>query len=169
MKIYRIETIGSDLSLSDARDLAEKCDGNIMPMQGHADSWKSDAKYSVTVRGEFLREHHIDGKTLARLLPSWAKVKPIKGIGAKVTAFYAENDKVVTDHSICVGSDDWLIAQDDPHRAAHYHLFQKYGMYADEFDEPRADFDWRKSEFEKSKQDFHRNFRASGASVLPKS
>ena len=134
MKIYRIETIGSDLSLSDARDLAEKCDGNIMPMQGHADSWKSDAKYSVTVRGEFLREHHIDGKTLARLLPSWAKVKPIKGIGAKVTAFYAENNKVVCDKSgPVVGSDDWLIAQDDPFRAAHLHLFDKYGMYAEEF------------------------------------
>jgi len=84
-------------------------------------------------RCEFLRDHHIDGKTLARLLPSWAKPKKPKSIGHLVSAFYAENDKVVTDHSICVGSDDWLIAQDDPFRAAHLHLFDKYGMYAEEF------------------------------------
>lgn len=89
--------------------------------------------YTVTRRCEFLREEVLDGKTLARLLPSWAKPKKPKSIGHLVSAFYAENEKVVTDMSICVGSDDWLIAQDDPHRAAHYHLFQKYGMYADEF------------------------------------
>ena len=75
------------------------------------------------VRGEFLRDHHIDGKTLAKLLPSWAKFKKPANLGPKVTAFYAENDKVVTRlhrSGFIVGSDEfyeWQETQPDPFRS----------------------------------------------------
>ena len=148
LKIYRTRVIASGLtgeqvtflrrldpSLGFVPDGTTYVRGKVSRYSWGVDQrWVMVPSYALTRRVEFLRDHHIDGKTLARLLPAWAKVKPIKGIGAKVTEFYAENDKVVTDMSVCVGSDDWLIAQDDPFRAAHLHLFEKYGMYAEEFD-----------------------------------
>jgi len=78
-------------------------------------------RVEVSFRGAFLRDHHIDGKTLARLLPSWAKHKPIKSIGPQIKAFYAKNDKVICDRSgPVVGSDEWhewQETQPDPFRA----------------------------------------------------
>lgn len=85
--------------------------------------WRKVQGYCLTRRVEFSHDHYIDGKTLARLLPAWAKFKKPANIGPKVTAFYAENDKVITrlHHSgFIVGSDeyhDWTETQPDPFRA----------------------------------------------------
>ena len=73
-------------------------------------------------------------RNLMRLLPAWAKVTPSRGIGDKVAAFYRQNEQVVTDMSIVVGTEEWRLTQEDPFRAAHLHLFEKYGWYADEFE-----------------------------------
>lgn len=154
LKIYRLQTLWPCLTLEAARFKATLQPGaKIEPLEPPK---YGPQFYRLTIRREFLREHHIDGKTLARLLPAWAKPKKPKSIGHLVSAFYAENSKVVTDYSVVVGSDEWLIAQDDPHRAAHYHLFQKYGMYADEFPEGPEPFDWRKDELEKSRRDMQK-------------
>lgn len=132
MKIYRTHTIWQGVTLEVAQ-FKQTLHPDYRISQEEKTKY-SDQTYCLKKRCEFLRDHHIDGKTLAKLLPARAKVKfPAVTMGKKVTAFYAENDKVVTDTSICVGSDDWLIAQDDPFRAAHLHLFYKYGMYAEEF------------------------------------
>lgn len=121
MKIYRLQTIWPALSLDVAQFKVTLHPGSHV--QQVTFQQYGPNLYAVVRRAEFLREHHIDGKTLARLLPSWAKHKKLPNIGAKVTAFYAENDKVVTrlHHSgFVVGSDDyadWLETQPDPFRS----------------------------------------------------
>ncbi len=104
LKIYRTRVIASGLTGEQVNHLRRLVpslgfveDGTVLVRGkvsryswGIDQRWESVPAYALTRRVEFLRDHHIDGKTLARLLPAWAKVKPIKGIGAKVTAFYAE-------------------------------------------------------------------------------
>jgi len=84
-------------------------------------NWRTVQGYCLTRRVEYSHEHHIDGKTLARLLPAWAKAKNPPNIGAKVTAFYAANNKVICDRSgPVVGSDEWHELQEtlpDPFRS----------------------------------------------------
>lgn len=82
------------------------------------------AAYALTRRTEFSHDHEISGKTLLKMLPAWAKPDfGPKNIGAKVAAFYAENDKVITrlHHSgFVVGSEDyydWQETQPDPFRS----------------------------------------------------
>lgn len=92
--------------------------------------------YRVTIRGKLLRKTTFEGEVLKKLLPNWARVKRPPTMGKKVTAFYAENDKVVTNYSLpTIGSSEWLKNEQraDPFRAGHRYLFEKYGKYAEEF------------------------------------
>ena len=125
MKIYRLQTIWPCLLLSTAQFKVTLHPGSrIEPLPG-------SYCFRVVIRREFLRDHHIDGKTLARLLPAWAKAKKLPSMGAKVTAFYAENDKVICDRSaLVVGSDEWHELQEtlpDPFRATRRYMAEKYG------------------------------------------
>ena len=151
MKIYRTVIVASGLTGEQVERMRSRCSGLGFEPCGTASirgrysphtyraggyqQWESVPTYSLTRRAEFLHDHTIDGKTLARLLPAWAKPKRITSIGPKVTEFYRLNAQVVTDMSgPWVGTEEWRELQDDPHRAAHLYLFEKYGMYSDEFE-----------------------------------
>lgn len=130
MKIYQVETLSECASKREV----EWFKATYPTCYAYAikDSFgKFTGDYRVTMRGEFIREHHIDGKTLARLLPAWAKPKKLPSMGAKVTAFYAENNKVICDRSaLVVGSDEWHELQEtlpDPFRATRRYMAEKYG------------------------------------------
>ena len=120
MKIYRTETICADAKhLIIAEDIAANC-GGYVSIVGEG----LNRKYAVLIRREFLREWHVEGKALLKLLPAWAKHHVPRNIGVKVTEFYALNEKVVTrlHHSgFVVGSPefhDWQETQPDPFRSA---------------------------------------------------
>lgn len=122
MKVYRVNIICADAkSRAIAESMCAEKPGCYIPL--------TDSKtWQVAERGEFLRDWHLDGKALLRLLPAWAKCKNPPSIGAKVTAFYAVNSKVVTGihQSGCiVGSEgyyDWLETQPNPFRGTDEYL-----------------------------------------------
>ena len=126
MKIYRVETIETDCSALGAREAIRANPGAIAwPVNGYVASHGLKPRYCVTIRRELLREESIEGKTLARMLPAWAKVKfPPLTFGPKVTAFYAINRQVITVMHECghpVGSaefHDWQAEQPDCFRSA---------------------------------------------------
>ena len=129
MKIYRLQTIWPCLPLAAAKFKVTLHAGSRIEPLPHEEYMPR--YFRVVVRREFLRDHHIDGKTLARLLPAWAKPKKLPSMGAKVTAFYAENNKVICYRSaIVVGSDEWHELQEtlpDPFRATRRYMVEKYG------------------------------------------
>lgn len=133
MKIYRQQTIWDNVPLEVAQFKKSLHAGSvIMPL---AYAGYGTRHYRLTIRREFLRDHHIDGKALLRLLPAWAKPNfGPKNIGAKVTAFYAQNSKVITDMSgPWVGSEAWHEAQEllpDPFRGTRQYLESKYARAA---------------------------------------
>ena len=138
MKVYRTRNVAMGLTGAQAAYL-QSWDNRVGIALDHvvreATSYQAAIyRYKLTRRTEVSHDFKPEGKQLLKLLPAWAKHKALPSIGHKVTAFYAVNDKVVCDLTKpVVGSDEWLLDQDDPHRAAHLFLFHKYGMYAEEF------------------------------------
>lgn len=76
----------------------------------HRATW-DECKWDVFIRTVGEQVLTSTGKELEKQLPRGCKGSPVKSIGHKVSAFYAKNNKVVTDRSIVVGSDEWLIEQ----------------------------------------------------------
>ena len=114
MKIYRLHTISKGVhSYHMALGIAADNPGS------NVNCIKPGVEYSVLMRAEFVREFHLEGKALLKMLPAWAKAKFPPSIGHKVTAFYAINNKTITQMHVCgfpVGSDeyhDWVETQPD--------------------------------------------------------
>ena len=140
MKIYRTRVIARGLTGEQAARMLSRCPGVGIESTGcakrvrgeyargyyglrHYQTWDTVPTFNITRRCEYLREWHLEGKALLKMLPAWAKkcMASSPTIGHKVTAFYALNNKVVTDCSgLVVGSDeyyDWLETQPDPFRS----------------------------------------------------
>ena len=143
MKIYRTRVIARGLTGEQATRMLARCPGlgfepcGIVSIRDDAAIYRgigglikywprhtNVAAFNLTRRCEFIREWHLDGKALLKMLPEWAKHHVPRNIGVKVTEFYALNDKVVTrlHHSgFVVGSPefyDWQETQPDPFRSA---------------------------------------------------
>ena len=122
MKIYRIDTLVSDCCYESAQHTQRHYPTSmIWPVK--TEKFAREKLYCVTIRREFSHDLQLSDKQVAKMLPAWAKkcMASSPTIGHKVTAFYALNNKVVTDCSgLVVGSDeyyDWLETQPDPFRS----------------------------------------------------
>ena len=106
MKIYRLKTIASSLRFDQARRFEMNNPGSYLVL---VKPLLTLSCYDVVIRKKFIREQHLEGKALLKMLPAWAKAKHPPTIGHKVTAFYAENAKVVCDLSKpVVGSPEYF-------------------------------------------------------------
>lgn len=129
IRIYKTRTIMADVSFETMRAALKdnpEFRAEILETRDYR-----DYRYRVFVREELDREIELTAKQTAKMLPSWAKHKPIRGIGDKVTAFYRENNKVACDCTgLVVGSDEWhewMETQPDPFRASRLYLESKFG------------------------------------------